>query len=1251
MGQTPWSAVINLSNSIIGVSVLAMPWCFKECGVVLAISLLIITGIVNKFSCNLLLRSSKATRKTSYETVAHHTLGGMGKLSVEVSVILLLMCTCIAFFVIIGDLGPSLVSKFAGIENTSNLRTFILLGTAVFIILPLAQKRNVESLSALSTISISFYFFFATSVFVDCIPRLISLEWVNNVAFWRPAGVLKGMSIFALSMCCQPTLFPIYNSLQERTPKMMEDVVSKGVNLVAFVYMVIGFFGYITYYTEGIKGDILLNQPPSLVSDGLKLCFALSVALSFPLCVFPCRASLFSLICPNADCNPITGMTYIPPTMFRIITVVILAITLTIAILIPNVEVVLSLTGSTMGSLACFILPALIYQHTVGVPTRFMPKVLLIIGICFMLFSTYDNVRPAPQDPNIPAPVPVFNQPDDILINKLDEVPIEKVAEKPGDGLANVVDKIGLQGDDINKEKDKELNVADIMAVKDTGEQSKEKDKGDEVKRQEPPIPHAPIEGALPDTKDKANEDVKEKNEVQLEVPDKKVEKEEAAEEEAAVPKEKHKKHKDEAEGDRDERDLGDADDAKKDSKDKEIAEETEEKFKVQEEKQEKQEKKLEELQARQVIQERLIVKQAEEIDQLKKEHEQEKQIEEDAAAQLAAQQAIGQVPQQPVVGGVQQQQPVAAQQVPGGQPVIGQPIDGQVGDQQAALGQLGVQQQQQPLAGQVPVQPVVQVAGQLPVVQQPAGQLPMAQQAVGQLPVAQQAAGQIPVAQQAAGQLPVAQGAGQLPVLQQAAGQLPVVQQVPGQLAGQQLQGQFAQQPLAAGQQGVQVGMQPVAKMVSMFPQGDGGMGQNLAIQQQGGVVGGLQHAGVEGINQVAGIEGVPPQQQQQQLMQGGVGLQGIQLDGAGMQAAVGGGGGAFGQANILQQANVPQQVPLALQQQQQFLQQPQQQQQLLQQPLQQQLLQQPPQQQQQVFMQQQQPVLVDQQQVPLQQQQVPLQQNQQPAMQVLPDADDGLQGGVAAMGQQPLQQQGMVPPGDGMANAGFVKQAQGGAMVDGGLPQQPQHVEPVDKMIKSVDKDAVLEPGNDLNLAGVQQRVLNQAEADGEKESEKQAKEEREEKHGESDGVIQIVGEEEKEEDEGNGGGDGDAVPNLEEAKGVAVEEEKKVEDQDLLRIEDKQREGDAERDIDGENENKEEKENEGNDKAPEDESEHEAQIEKVEDKLLENHLKMVEDKEEEFADQEDVFDIKEKDEDDEGKVEMNQEQNNLTKDKKKI
>eukprot|EP00057_Strongylocentrotus_purpuratus_P027431 XP_011681905.1 PREDICTED: putative sodium-coupled neutral amino acid transporter 10 isoform X2 [Strongylocentrotus purpuratus] len=922
------------------------------------------------------------------------------------------------------------------------------------------------------------------------------------------------MSIFALSMCCQATLFPIYNSLQERTPKMMEDVVSKGVNLVAFVYMAIGFFGYITYYTDGIKGDILLNQPPSLISDGLKLGFALSVALSFPLCVFPCRASIFSLLCPNADSNPITGMTHIPPIMFRVITVVILAITLTIAILIPNVEVVLSLTGATMGSLACFILPALIYQHTVGVPTRFMPKVLLIIGICFMLFSTYDNVRPGPQDPHIPAPVQVFDKLDKIQIAKLDEAPVDALVKKPDGVLEKSAEKMGLQGDDVIKEKEP-ADAGDIMAA----------ERGDgEVKRQEPPIPHAPVD--LPDSKDKAIEDVLkvgegkegegEKDEVQLEVPEKKVEKEK------------------EAEGDRDGRDLeGDAGAGKKESK--EIAGETEEKFKVQEEKQEIQEKKLEELQARQVIQERLIVKQAEELDILKKEHEDEKQKDEDlqnVAVQLQQQQ----LPQQPAVVGDLQQPAgpgVRLQPVAGGQPIIGQPLERQVGDQQL-LGQLG----------------------QLPVAQQALGQLPVAQQALGQLPVAQQALGQLPVAQQALGQLPVAQQAlGQLPVAQQALGQLPVAQQALGQL--------------------------PVAQQ-ALLPMGQAAV-QPLAAQQLAG----------QGQQQFA---------QQQQLA-------------------------AAGQPIVQQQ---------------------------------QQLLQQPPQQQQQ--------------QVLMQQQQVPVQQNQQPALQILPDTRDGLQGGAVMGQQQPLQQQGMVGGGgDGMvANAGFadMNQAQGGAVVvEGGIPQQPQHVEPADKMIKSADKVAILEPGQDLNLAGIQQRVLNQAGADGDKESKKQEKEEQKEegKEGESDGVIQIVGEEEEaeeaEEGIGKGNGDGDVVPALEEERGGAIADLKDTGNQELDKPEKKRRHkkgkrsnGETERreedEEEEEEEEEEEKENDGNQGAPLDDAERpEDQLQGMEDKLLENHLKMIDhQEEEEFADQEDVIDVNEKDAD-EGKIEMNQEQNDPPQEKKII
>lgn len=215
---------------------------------------------------------------------------------------------------------------------------------------------------------------------------------------------------------------------------------------------------------------------------------------------------------------------------------------------------------------------------------------------------------------------------------------------------------------------------------------------------------------------------------------------------------------------------------------------------------------------------------------------------------------------------------------------------------------------------------------------------------------------------------------------------------------------------------------------------------------------------------------------------------------------------------------------------------------------------------------------------------------------------------------------------------------------------------------MIKSVDKVAILEPGQDLNLAGIQQRVLNQAGADGDKESKKQEKEPREEgKEGESDGVVQIVGEEEEGEEEegiGKGNGDGDAVPALEEERGGAIADLKDTGNQELDKPEKKRRHkkgkrsnGETERREEDEEE-EEEKENDGNQGAPADDAEPpEDQLQGMEDKLLENHLKMIENQEEEeFADQEDVIDVNEKDAD-EGKIEMNQEQNDPPQEKKII
>jgi hypothetical protein len=62
-----FKSVITLANSIIGVSILAMPFCFKQCGIFLAILLLVMSGIVVRICCHLLIKSAMIARRRNYE--------------------------------------------------------------------------------------------------------------------------------------------------------------------------------------------------------------------------------------------------------------------------------------------------------------------------------------------------------------------------------------------------------------------------------------------------------------------------------------------------------------------------------------------------------------------------------------------------------------------------------------------------------------------------------------------------------------------------------------------------------------------------------------------------------------------------------------------------------------------------------------------------------------------------------------------------------------------------------------------------------------------------------------------------------------------------------------------------------------------------------------------------------------------------------------------------------------------------------
>jgi len=113
--------VMTLANSIIGVGILAMPFCFQKCGILLSIVLLVLSNGITRVCCHYLIKTSLLTRRKSFEMLGLHAFGLSGKLLVELCIIGYLIGTCITYFVVVGDLGPQIIAKIFTLNVADHL--------------------------------------------------------------------------------------------------------------------------------------------------------------------------------------------------------------------------------------------------------------------------------------------------------------------------------------------------------------------------------------------------------------------------------------------------------------------------------------------------------------------------------------------------------------------------------------------------------------------------------------------------------------------------------------------------------------------------------------------------------------------------------------------------------------------------------------------------------------------------------------------------------------------------------------------------------------------------------------------------------------------------------------------------------------------------------------------------------------------------------------------------------------------------
>lgn len=169
--------------------------------------------------------------------------------------------------------------------------------------------------------------------------------------------------------------------------------------MLQLVYIMVGVLGYVAFYEEPFRGNILVFLPTSFSSTLTKLGFVFTVVISLPICLFPCRTSLHSLLFRKGTGSllnePSATAVYMSDHDFRLLTVVLIVTTIGISVIVPRIEVVLGIIGSTIGAIICFILPGMIFTKitTRNTTERIMARSVTYLGFFILIACSWSTIH------------------------------------------------------------------------------------------------------------------------------------------------------------------------------------------------------------------------------------------------------------------------------------------------------------------------------------------------------------------------------------------------------------------------------------------------------------------------------------------------------------------------------------------------------------------------------------------------------------------------------------------------------------------------------------------------------------------------------------------------------------------------------------------------------------------------------------------------------------------------------------------
>ena len=430
------SGIINLAHTILGTGVLALPAAVANSGIVWGLIELYCGAALGVLSLFILGAASIKLDEPSafsFSGLGDHIKPGFSVV-VETAMILTCLGGAIGYLIIAST---SLQASFGG-----SRQTWVVVGTACAT--PLALLRRMDALRLSSAIGLFIVLGVALLVFLVYFEPCDMLSPCGAVGdtscrgdihlTGAPLPTISSFIVFIYSFTCQQSMLPILAELDNPTPRRLLWLVGSAMAIVLPVYTLVSIFGYLAYGSR-VESDVIDSLPHNVVSSVARVSMGVAVITSFPIQTFATRKAVSSisrtfqaLYCrppasapsadeareadapaksPSADvaatdvkasavvADAASGerlwAVFIDDRLELVVAVLIIAVSFSVAMVVDDLGVVVSMTGSLGAASISMVFPGIFYAFVMrehGWPCLRIAAVgLTVVGVIVIPLS------------------------------------------------------------------------------------------------------------------------------------------------------------------------------------------------------------------------------------------------------------------------------------------------------------------------------------------------------------------------------------------------------------------------------------------------------------------------------------------------------------------------------------------------------------------------------------------------------------------------------------------------------------------------------------------------------------------------------------------------------------------------------------------------------------------------------------------------------------------------------------------------